>query len=423
MYLINELLEASLGSFDVLNYTFGMCFKYLTILCYCVKRTNIFVVGNAKSNDRNDHCIVQNCDEARKHFIDKIVNHYLRHNLTLICLEDLMVLLNENRETCDKFPATKRAILKMFRNQRGLFDMFNFVRCKNCSNINKIDAESIRSSCARCNVVVKTTETNFFVMIPIEQQIIKSIHDNWPSISKFETNRNKNNPTYSDAHDGKILRDVLHQYDESDVNILSLCLNLDGANKHKSNSLSVWPIQLLQNYLPPNIRFLPHNIIVCGLYYHQEKPNCYEYMLPLINELNDLRKRKITMTIGSDEFIFKPVITHCSVDLPAKSLLQATKQYGGYESCTYCDIAGELVVVEKSSQKDNIKGSASAVKNAKQFVRYTEGDQQCILRDEVQTLKTMLEVSSSNRGGAVNGVKGKNIYFYSSYKLGRSFLY
>lgn len=330
-----------------------------------------------------------------------------------------MVLLNENRETCDKFPTSKRAILKLFRDQRGIFDIFNFIKCGKCLNINKIDADSIKSRCARCDIVLKTTETNFFVTIPIEQQIIKSVRDNWSSISKFDTSSKTDKRTYTDAHDGKILSDVLQQYAESDINILSLCLNLDGANKYKSNTLSVWPIQLVQNYLPPDIRFLPHNIIVCGLYYHEEKPNCYEYMLPLVNELNDLRKRKITIEIDGDEFIFKPVITHCSVDLPAKSMLQATKQYGGYESCTYCDIVGELIVIEKSSRKNNNKANVSTAEKPKKFVRYTEGDHQCKLRDEVQTLKTMLQVSTSSCGEAVNGVKGKNNF---SHEVDNSFL-
>ncbi|XP_037025608.1 uncharacterized protein LOC119066987 [Bradysia coprophila] len=392
MNSISALLESAVESVDLKDFRFG----------------------NVKSKD-NDEChVVQNCDVDRSCFIDKIMNHYLRHNLSLICLEDLMKLLNDNRETCDRFPTSKDTILKMFGEQRDLFHMFNFIKCEKCHCMNKVCSDVTISSCARCNTVLKTTETNFFVVIPIEQQIRKSVKDNWSHICEFEASYNKNNQSYSDARDGKILKDINEQYAESDINILSLCLNLDGANKYKSNTLSVWPIQLIQNYLPPNIRFLPHNIIVSGLYYHQKKPDCYEYMLPLINELNELSQRKITLNIGGEEFVFKPIITHCSVDLPAKSLLQATKQFGGYESCTYCDIVGELIVLTNSNRcndgktgkkKKNIKENTNKPKKPKKFVRYTERDEPCALRDEVQTLQTMLAVSTSTAGESINGVK------------------
>lgn len=217
------------------------------------------------------------------------------------------------------------------------------------------------------------------------------------------------------------MKEVLEQYKDSDVNILSLCLNIDGANKYKSNNLYVWPIQLMQNYLPPNIRFLPNNIIVNGLYYNKVKPNCYEYMLPLITELNRLNEQNITINIEGQDYIFKPVITSCSVDLPEKSLLQETKQFGSYDGCTYCDIPGELVVAEKLDSSDdedegtskkkkkqkkrcNIKKKVAgdASKTLTKFVRYVEGDQEPKLRDEVETLKTMLAVSASTSKEAVS---------------------
>lgn len=368
----------------------------------------------------------ENYDRDRTLFIEKIMSTYLRHNLSFPGLEDVMELLNDNRETCDKFPTCKKSILEMFHDKRDLFDVFKFVKCGKCQKITKIDSHVHKSNCVRCNAAIKTTETNFFIGIPIEQQIKKSVRENWSYISKFDTSGDDNSQSYSDAHDGKILKDLLKQYAESDVNILSLCLNLDGANKYKSSVLSVWPIQLVQNYLPPSIRFLPHNIIVAGLYYHQKKPDCFEYMLPLVNELIELSQRKITMDIDGEEFVFKPAITHCSVDLPAKSLLQAIKQYGGYESCTYCDIVGESIVIGKTSDCDddktrktqktrkknqNIKTDTIPVKKESKFVRYTEGSQQCAMRDEFETLEAMLAASTSTSGEAVNGVKGKILLF------------
>lgn len=177
------------------------------------------------------------------------------------------------------------------------------------------------------------------MIIPIEKQIVQSIETNWTEISKFDTSDDKNSKSYSGAHDGEILRSILNQYKDSDINILSLCLNVDGANKFISNSLSVWPIQLKQNYLPPHIRFLPQNIILNGLYFYKSSDesdlNFHEYMLPLITEVRRLKNGPISMNIEDEDYKFKPVITHCSVDLPAKSKIQETKQYRGFDACTY----------------------------------------------------------------------------------------
>lgn len=153
--------------------------------------------------------------------------------------------------------------------QHNFVDIFFFIKCKKCRKCTKVQADHKNGSkCHNCNEPLKTDETNFFVILPGEQQIVQSVETNWGIINKFwaEINERENSETndmnaksYTDAHDGKILRNVFGQYKESEVNILSLCLNVDGANKFKSNNHSVWPIQLIQDYLPPYMRFLPQN--------------------------------------------------------------------------------------------------------------------------------------------------------------------
>lgn len=272
---------------------------------------------------------------------------YLKHNLTLVCLEDVMKLLNEILEDCKKLPTGKVQIMNMFKAHRELVDILNFVKCNKCKQYTKLDSENrIQAKCSRCSNGLKMTETNYFVSLPIKQQIVKSVKDNWTYIKKFvndsESKPNvisetKNQYVISDAHDGSILRNVLDKYRDCELNILSLMINVDGANKFKSNSKSVWPIQLIQNYLPPTIRFLPQNIIVTGLQYVNSKDdgsdelNFREFLLPLVNELNDLKKNNIEMDLENETYKFKPVITHGAVDLPAKSKVQQTKQYGGYD--------------------------------------------------------------------------------------------
>lgn len=220
-------------------------------------------------------------------------------------------------------------------------------------------------------------------------QVIQSIKENWSYIKKFDTSDN-GLESYSDAHDGAILKEIYKQYKDCDVNILPLCLNVDGANKFKSNSSSVWPIQLMQNYLPPQIRFLPKNIIISELHYtnsdEHSKLNFRDFLLPLVKELHSIKLQNIKIDIEEDEFQFKPIVYTCTVDLPAKSKVQETKQFGGYYACTYCYIYGELVPIPNlKNQKKSSKDDRQIVKGPKKFVRYVEGTASPKLRSEIET--------------------------------------
>lgn len=147
----------------------------------------------------------------------------------------------------------------------------------------------------------------------------------------------------------------------------------------------------------------------------------------MVQELQDLSQRNITMNIESKDFKFKPLITHCGVDLPAKSMLQETKQYGSYDGCTYCEIPGELVLLKdtknaktKGKKIDTVKKKSNNKANDKKpnnesnedlnkenkFVRYIEGDGSYKLRDEMETLRKMLAASSSTNNKAIDGIKG-----------------
>lgn len=355
--------------------------------------------------------------------IEDILRVYVKHPQTLECLTDWIKILNRRLEGCDKLPEGKVQLINLFReHQHNSIDIFFFIKCKECRKGTKVQADQKKGSmCSHCGESIKTDETNFFVILPVEQQIVQSVETNWSDINKFWTEINErencehsatNVKSYTDAQDGEILRKTLGEYKDSDVNILSLCLNVDGANKFKSNTHSVWPIQLIQDYLPPHMRFLPQNIIVNGLYYHKstegEELDFHVYMRSLIDELNKLKENPISLDIEGAQYQFKPVVVRCAVDLPAKSKIQETKQFGGYNACTYCTIPGEKVLLE--SLKPTKKSSTTKPKEissgkSKYGVRYVESGRLYKLRDEIETLEKMLAVSKFE-GKDIDGIKG-----------------
>lgn len=335
--------------------------------------------------------------------IDKIMIFYMRHNLTLVGLEDLMKLMNANREVCDSFPTQKKKILKMFRENKDMIEILYFIKCAKCGRVSKQNSE-IMEQVQCCGVQLVKTETNFFVYMPLRKQIEQSVKKNWKYIKNFSTT-NDNSDHISDAHDGNILREILNLYQNDDVNILSLCINVDGANKFNSNFVSLWPVQFIQNYLPPCIRFLPNNILVGGLLYTEGKFNFREFLLPIVNEFNDMKNENIILSIEEIDFFFKPIVTHCAVDLPAKSKFQETQQYNGYDACTYCYHPGEQVVISSKKKKTKKNKIISDSSDPIKCVRYPEGDISYSSRGEHDTLKKMLHAASSKE--SVDGIKGK----------------
>lgn len=383
-------------------------------------------VGNnhPQENDYDHHC-------DRNSLIDNIIRIYLKHPTSLECLTDWVKLLNTRLEDCEKLPPGKVQLIKLFRRSRDSAEIFFFVKCHKCHKTTKVKSdEKTELRCASCDQELKTTETNFFAILPIEKQIMKTVENNWNSISSFETIGNSEKQSISDAHDGEILKRILNDYKDSDINILSLCLNVDGANKFKSNAFSVWPIQLLQNFLPPYMRFLPENIILNGLYYHKNKDadgngeelSFREYLRPLVDELNKIKEDPISMEFEGQLYQFKPIVTHCAIDLPAKSKLQETKQFGGYDACTYCEIHGERVLIEsqkakKKSNRKSMVGNGAMTKSttSKYFVRYVENDDaNDKLRDEIEVLEKMLAASKFDGKEPIDGVKGMNSSFIDS---------
>lgn len=420
-------MDSTNSSFHIsMDSTFGSYF-YLFRTANINKAKYILENVDIPGIDKNDQIRkVQPMNQApvddHSTLIERIIRIYLKHPMSLECLMDWVKLLNTRLEDYEKLPPGKVQLMKLFWETHDLANILLFVKCDKCSKSTKVLADQKQGlKCVHCDALLKTNETNFFVILPVEQQIMKSVKNNWAEICEFNmTCNSEDSEDYRDVRDGSILKEILKQYETSDVNVLSLCLNVDGANKFKSNSFSVWPIQLMQNYLPPHCRFLPKNIILNGLYYHKphdEQLSFHEYLRPLIDEMNHLKTNPISIEIEGELYKLKPVITHCAVDLPAKSKLLEMKQFGGYFACSFCEIPGEKVAVGKPKSNSNTdknpsktSGTLNTTKSSnttkpKYYVRYTECDHSFNLRNESETLQKML-TAAENDGKIIDGIKG-----------------
>lgn len=272
-----------------------------------------------------------NCSpNERDQLIEKLMKLYLRHNLTKIAVEDIAKLMNEIPGATVKMPDTKYTIFQEFIRKSQL-KVYEYRFCSKCQQMSKHDFLTKNAICYSCTTNLKKTKISF-LNLSVASQLEQIVSSQFNEINEYRKKCNERTDTnIFDVHAGihlKRLAEKDHFY--------TLTLNTDGVEIHQSSKSSLWPILLICNFLPPNIRFREKNIIVAGLHYDAIKPDFLHYMEPLAEEFELLGSAGLI--IKSE--CFKFVISHASLDLPAKCALQCITQYNGNNACSYCHHPG-----------------------------------------------------------------------------------
>jgi hypothetical protein len=307
-----------------------------------------------------------------------ILKHYIRHNLTKNCLVDTLKLSEETEF------ATKYLLNKTISEYSAEIAYICYVKCDKCCSYHPFDSQEKNVNCRNCSKRLVLHETNFFVYIPILQQVLKTIE----KYIDYVVQKKSSTGIISDVHDGLILNDEIQKLCGDNEILLSFTLNTDGIKMFNNSRSSVWPLQLYQNYIPANQRYIPENIILAGVCYGMSSEiNMAEFFRPLCEELN-LIKDGFNVVKNNIKYKCIPVISCCTVDLPAKAKVQGFKQYNGKESCGFCYAKGESI--------KNISSNSSTV-------RYLWAESNAKLRDHKDTLDIMRRMQPNSK--PVHGIK------------------
>lgn len=261
-----------------------------------------------------------------------------------------------------------------------IFNIEYFIKCSSCKIYTKTLSDKIE--CNNCDKHLKRANSEYFVYLPITQQLNKSIDEHFEAIMSYRDRitRNDNN-VITDIQDSVQFKKS--QCEHSNEIVLSLTANTDGAQMFNSSTKSLWPIQIYQNFLPPHIRYNPENIIVVAL--HSGKPNMQDFFQPLLNELKEIYDDGgINYTRNDRKYQFLPLITCCTADLPAKAAVQGTVSHNGYYACRYCLHKGEVIKKNKQS---------------KAVIRYTRNNSLS------RTHKDILDTYKKLKQTPLNGIK------------------
>lgn len=282
--------------------------------------------------------------DDRKEIIQDLMQLYLRHNLTKKAVSDIAKTINKHSQKI-KIPETKFRIFKEFVEDSAI-EKYKYIFCAKCEEYSKQDYDKSDVKC-ECTTSLRNVKEHF-IYFQVASQLKKIIGENFDKICSYK----------------KIRR----FYGAKKKHFYDLTMNTDGVLVHQSSQCSLWPVLLVCNFLPPNIRFRENNLIVSGLYYGSKKPDFIKFLNPLAEEFVQLSNDGIS--IRSECFRF--IITVASLDLPAKCAVQQIIQYNGYFACSSCEHPGEKtsrgVRYTKRTTPDPLRSHAKMIAATQRFL-------------------------------------------------------
>lgn len=309
---------------------------------------------------------------ARDH-TKKVVSHALHFNQSYKELEEMAKIINSTPNASIRVPTSKYMLKKSVKQNLSIE---YHIRCAECKNTTISISSGVLVECETCLKKISTANSDFFIYIPIEQQLRKIIDEHFYEICSYPSSVDENFIT--DVHDGIQFKNASEKYKGSKV--LSMVVCTDGIQVFNSSYKSLWAIQLYLNFLKPPMRYIAKNIMVVALYSGKKKPNMQEFFYPLLKELQQLIELGgLSVKKNGQLHYFMPLITHCCCDLPAKADVQGMTTHSGYNACGFCLNPGTLI---KKNEK------------SKSVVRYTNRNKNEVARTHEQMLSTYRKLKS-----------------------------
>ena len=114
----------------------------------------------------------------------------------------------------------------------------------------------------------------------------------------IKENMNSDNSVISDVYDGALYKELMEKYSES-FSFLTFNFNTDGAPIFHSSKRSMWPIQIIINELPPELRFkFPFLGGMCIMEKEPSPEMMKIYMQRFLQNTEKLRKEGFSITVS-----------------------------------------------------------------------------------------------------------------------------
>lgn len=111
---------------------------------------------------------------------NRIVDHHLRYNGSFKSMENMSKIVNSTPNNPIKVPCTKYKIKQLI--QPAIYSEYH-IKCSGC--LNYLPSRLNHTNCDACELDIKTSSCDYFMYIPIKQQLMQSIEQEF-LISKME---------------------------------------------------------------------------------------------------------------------------------------------------------------------------------------------------------------------------------------------
>ncbi|XP_043472842.1 uncharacterized protein LOC122505365 [Leptopilina heterotoma] len=281
-------------------------------------------------------------DKSVGEIIFMIVKYALVHALSLTQITDLFMLIN-CMFAFHILPNTRYLIDKLFHPKDC---MQLHATCTKCgAYVGKFERKDKFIKCGVCKTKIQVGDykhKDFFVTIDPSAPISKLLESNSTYHNYVMNERPYEKGHIRDIYDGKRYRNFVKKLNECDKHAYaSVIFNTDGAPLFTSSSYSIWPIYLMVNELPYNVR--TKELIVVGLWFGKDKPNMQVFLDPFVETMNKLSTEGVSCKINGNNRNIKIFPLVCCVDTVARAPMLGFVQFNGKYGCHLCLHPGESV--------------------------------------------------------------------------------
>lgn len=314
-----------------------------------------------------------------KEHTNRIVSHCIDFNASYRSMENMARVINATPNSSMRVPETKYKIKQLIKpNQTSELH----IKCSKCYNY--LPSLSNEIECTICGTSTKTSNSSYFIYIPIEQQLKESVIANIDEILSYYL-KVKNEHEITDIHNAKIFVDTHKKY--PNAILLPLIINTDGVKVYRSQTKSLWLILFYQCYLKPSNRYKPSNVLMIASHFGNKKPDMKTFFYPFLKQMREIQdKGGFYITHKEIKHQFMPLIIGACCDLPAKAELQGMTGHSGRFACGYCLHPG--IPIKENDDKKSV-------------IRYTKSSND----DQLRSHNNIIQVYRELHSKPINGIK------------------
>ncbi|XP_051172372.1 uncharacterized protein LOC127288776 [Leptopilina boulardi] len=282
-----------------------------------------------------------------------IIKYALIHALSFTATFHLFRLVNCFFEY-PILPNTKYILNKLFYPKKWM--TFHAI-CPECTKyVGTFESEKTKFiNCRDCNIQINVKDyeyKDFFLTMDPSFHIKNLIEANSDYYNYVVKTRLRKESYINDVYDGKLYRKFVKSLSADHKHTYAtVTFNTDGAPLFKSSNCAIWPIYLMVNELPFNIR--SKELILAGLWFGKGKPDMNIFLNPFVQNMNELSTKGVECVLDGIKNFIKIFPLICCVDAVARAPVQGFVQFNAKYGCGQCLHPGEYI---RKSKKESRSG-------------------------------------------------------------------